>query len=115
MSIGPMQLVFVGFDGDVLESTVIDEIFVASWSGDIKLVDMLVKTGRSPEAGLLHYKWYNTPNIRYLTLDDFSEFCDAKNITVHERIALNTETNAKISDDDDPNRNADMAIFVLSR
>jgi len=80
-----------------------------------KLVDMLVKTGRSPEAGLLHYKWYNTPNIRCLTLDDFSEFCDAKNITVHERIALNTETNAKISDDDDPNRNADMAIFVLSR
>jgi homoserine O-acetyltransferase len=80
-----------------------------------KLVDMLVKTGRAPEAGLLHYKWYNTPNIRVLTLDDFSEFCNAKNITVHERIALNTETNAKISDDDDPNRNADMAIFVLSR
>lgn len=42
MSIGPMQLVFVGFDGDVLESTVIDEIFMASWSGDIKLIDMLV-------------------------------------------------------------------------
>ena len=42
MSIGPMQLVFVGFDGDVLESKVIDEIFIASWSGDIKLIDMLV-------------------------------------------------------------------------
>ena len=79
-----------------------------------KLVDMLVKTGRAPEAGLLHYKWYNTPNIRVLTLDDFTEFCSAKNITVHQQIALNTETNAKISDDDDPNRNADMAIYVIS-
>ena len=80
-----------------------------------KLVDMLVKTGRSPEAGLLHYKWYNTPNIRILTLNDFTDFCKAKNITVHEQIALNTETNTKVSDDDDPNRNADMAIFVFSR
>ena len=42
MSIGPMQLVVVGFEGDVVESDVIDELFVASMSGDIKLIDMLV-------------------------------------------------------------------------
>ena len=80
-----------------------------------KLVDMLVKTGRTPEADLLHYKWYNTPNIRCVTLDDFTDFCNAKNITIHEKIALDTESNRKISDKDDPNRNADMAIFVISR
>jgi uncharacterized membrane protein len=37
-----MQLVIVGFDGDVVESEVIDELFAASMSGDIKLIDMLV-------------------------------------------------------------------------
>ena len=42
MTIGPMQLIVVGFDGDVMESTVLDELFAASMSGDIKLIDMLV-------------------------------------------------------------------------
>ncbi len=42
MAIGPMQMIVAGFDGDVMESSVIDEIFAASWSGDIKLIDMLV-------------------------------------------------------------------------
>lgn len=42
MTIGPMQLAVVGFDGDVMESNVIDELFTASQSGDIRLIDMLV-------------------------------------------------------------------------
>lgn len=41
MNIGPMQLLFAGFEGDVLESGVIDEIFVAT--GDaVRLIDLLV-------------------------------------------------------------------------
>ena len=42
MTIGPMQLMLVGFDGDVMDSTVIDELFFASLSGDIKLIDLLI-------------------------------------------------------------------------
>jgi len=63
----------------------------------------------------LHYNWYDTPNIRILTLDDFAEFCQVKGITVHKVVALDTEANAQISPENNPNRNADMAIFVLSR
>jgi uncharacterized membrane protein len=37
-----MQLVVVGFEGDVMESGVIDELIAASAAGAIKLVDMLV-------------------------------------------------------------------------
>jgi uncharacterized membrane protein len=42
MNIGPLQLVVIGFEGDVMESGVIDELFAASTAGAIKLVDMLV-------------------------------------------------------------------------
>jgi uncharacterized membrane protein len=42
MKIGPLQLVVVGFEGDVTESGVIEELFAASTVGAVKLVDLLV-------------------------------------------------------------------------
>jgi homoserine O-acetyltransferase len=80
-----------------------------------RLIDMLLQTGMTPEAGLLHFKWYNTPNLRFLTIRDFDEFCRQKQIAVHRRIALNTEAGRIVGEQGDPNRNADMAIYVLSR
>jgi homoserine O-acetyltransferase/O-succinyltransferase len=79
-----------------------------------KLRHMLAEDGRAPKsAGLLHYEWYNTPNIRFFSIADFDDFCRQKNITVHRRIALDTETGTEALHD--PNRNADLAIFVISR
>jgi homoserine O-acetyltransferase len=77
-----------------------------------KLRDMLYRDGRAPESGLLHYKWYNSPNIRFFSIADFEAFCSANDITVHQRIALDTESGTEVQAD--ANRNADMAIFVLS-
>jgi methionine biosynthesis protein MetW len=75
---------------------------------------MLADEGRSPEApGLLHFHWWDTPNRRFFSILDFEEFCAARAITVHESIALDTEAGREVSDD--PNLNADMAIFVISR
>lgn len=42
MNIGPLQLVVVGFEGAVMESGVIDELFAASATDAIKLLDVLV-------------------------------------------------------------------------
>ena len=42
MNVGPLQLVVAGFQGDVMESGVIDELFAASAVGDIKLIDLLI-------------------------------------------------------------------------
>lgn len=42
MTIGPIQLVVIGFEGDVLESQVLDEVEVAVATGDIRLIDLLV-------------------------------------------------------------------------
>jgi homoserine O-acetyltransferase len=83
--------------------------------GYYKLQDILQNEGRTPEAALLRFKWYNTPNIRVLTYRDFVDFCAAKGVTIHESIALDTEEEREIPADQDPNRNADMAVFVISR
>lgn len=42
MAIGPLQMIVAGFEGDVMKSPVIEEIFAASWSGQIKVIDLLV-------------------------------------------------------------------------
>lgn len=42
MNIGPLQLVVVGFEGAVMESGVIDELFAASATDAVKLLDVLV-------------------------------------------------------------------------
>ena len=79
-----------------------------------KLRTYLAEKGKAPKsAGLLRYEWYNTLNIRFFTIRDFTEFCGDKKIAIHRCIALDTETGSEITQD--PNRNADLAIFVISR
>jgi methionine biosynthesis protein MetW len=79
-----------------------------------KLRKMLNDQGKSPvSSGLLRHEWYNTPNIRFFTIADFEEFCQKRQIRIHERIALDTEEGQVVSGD--VNLFADMAIFVISR
>jgi len=79
-----------------------------------KLRTMLFEQGRSPKAGgLYQYEWYNTPNRRFPSITDFVEFCRGKNIRIHRDVYLDTENKRQITED--PNLNADVAIFVLSR
>jgi len=75
---------------------------------------MLADEGRAPKStGLLRFEWYNTPNIRFLSIADFEDFCRAQHIRIHRQIALNTERDEEVTRD--PNRHADLAIFMLSR
>jgi homoserine O-acetyltransferase len=74
----------------------------------------LFEEGRAPVVtvgGGLH--WYDTPDVRFLTITDFDEFCREQNIRVHQRVFLNTETGTLV--EADPNLNADLAIAVLSK
>jgi len=78
------------------------------------LRQMLADQGRAPKSGgVLRYEWYNTPNIRFFTIADFEDFCRQKQIQVHRRIAVDTEAQTEVFED--PNLNADLAIFVISR
>ena len=73
----------------------------------------LAEQGHAPRsAGADKFSWYNTPNVRFLSIADFTEFCGQHCIRIHEQIALDTHSGRKM--DDNPNLNADLAIFVLS-
>ena len=79
-----------------------------------KLRDMLYHQGRAPQVpGLLGYKWYDSPNTRFCSIDDFETFCRDERITIHKRVYLDSETGLEIAEE--PNLNADLAIFMLSR
>ncbi len=81
-----------------------------------KLRTMLAEGGRAPvSGGVLSHKWYETPNLRFFTIADFEDYCTERSITIHRRIALDTEAGAEVAFADDPNMNADLAIFVISR
>jgi homoserine O-acetyltransferase len=74
---------------------------------------ILAEEGRAPRGyGWIRDRWYNTPDVRFLSISDFEEFCREKSIRIHRRIALNTEDGCEVFHD--PNRNADLAIFVIS-
>jgi homoserine O-acetyltransferase len=79
-----------------------------------KLRKHLYEEGRAPRAGsLLGYQWYNSPNVRFLSIADFADFCRDNRIQIHQQIALDTEAGCQV--ENDPNLNADMAIVVISR
>jgi homoserine O-acetyltransferase len=74
----------------------------------------LTEGGRAPRTDEGEgYQWHNTPNVRFLTIADFEAFCTEQGINIHQRIWLDTRRQRKV--DDDPNRNANLAILVLSR
>jgi homoserine O-acetyltransferase len=79
-----------------------------------KLRRMLFEQGRSPKApGPFNYDWHNTPNCRFPSILDFQDFCRQHDICVEKEIYLDSERDLRITHD--PNLNADVAIFVISR
>ncbi len=70
--------------------------------------------GRAPGVDAAEgYKWYNTPNVRFLSLYDFEDFCGDKGITIHKIVALDMAANRLV--DEDPNLAANVAIAVVSK
>ena len=79
-----------------------------------RLRQILAEDGRAPRGyGWLKDKWYDTADMRFLSIADFEAFCLEKNFHVQRRIALDTEVGQEITAD--ANRHADLAIFVLGR
>jgi homoserine O-acetyltransferase len=78
-----------------------------------KLREMYYELGRSPKLpGLYGYEWYDTPNRRFASIVDVRELCRAIGIRVLREICLNSESGQEVHDD--PNLNADIAMFFIS-
>ena len=68
--------------------------------------------GHAPKLRLYPFEWYNTVNVRSLSIADFEEFCTQREIRILHSTAIDTENDTVVYED--PNRNADVAILVIS-
>jgi len=53
----------------------------------------LMRTGRAPVTKELPYEWYNTPNIRVLSLKDFRLFSQRAGFSILKEAAIDTGSN----------------------
>lgn len=73
----------------------------------------LLLEGRAPLTRQLPFRWYNSPNIHFLSLEDFDAFCRELDITVEKKIPLGKGSTRPIGLW--PNLRASQAVYVLSR
>jgi len=66
--------------------------------------------GKLPITKELPYEWYNTPNLRIITIKDFREFCRKKNIKILKEIFVTDKKYIKIF----PNFFAAYGVFLLT-
>jgi methionine biosynthesis protein MetW len=72
---------------------------------------MLFLKGRAPVTKSLPYSWFDTPNVRFLSITDFREFCIDKKIGVIKSFFLGENRVVRFF----PNLLALNAIFVLGK
>lgn len=66
--------------------------------------------GRAPVTGSLPHEWYETPNLHFLSITDFKNFCRIKNIKIEKSIYLRGKKRVTLF----PNLFALIGIFVIS-
>ncbi len=81
----------------------------ANWRCRIQLF----LTGKAPQTKQLPFGWHNSPNIHFLSLKDFDEFCQDLNVKVEKKMPLTK--NRLIPVRFAPNLFAEQAIYVTSK
>ncbi len=67
--------------------------------------------GKTPVTGLLPYQWYETPNLHFLSISDFRDYCRSKGINIERRICIGEKRRVAIL----PNLFAQTGIFLISK
>jgi methionine biosynthesis protein MetW len=71
---------------------------------------ILFFTGKAPVTSSLPYHWYDTPNLRFLTIQDFSEYCAEQGLKILESHYLSARREIRLW----PNLFAQAAIIVIT-
>lgn len=72
--------------------------------------------GRAPKSPALPFEWYNTPNIRVLSIRDFFDYCKQEKITVvEERYLMGRRWVRKVASLKLTNFFAHIGLFVITR
>ena len=66
-------------------------------------------SGRAPRTGLFPYDWYDSPNIHFLTVQDFEDLVEKQKWTIERRIFLSGNRQVTML----PNLLARTAVFQL--
>jgi methionine biosynthesis protein MetW len=69
----------------------------------------LIFGGRVPVVPSLPYQWYNTPNLHFLTIQDFRDFCRRLEIEVIDSWSLKGQEKIKLL----PNLRGEVGVFLL--
>lgn len=77
----------------------------------------LLFQGQAPRSPQLPYEWYDTPNIRVITLRDFRRFTRTVGCTIHRETAINTLQHDRSGRIVHllPNLRATYGIFLIGR
>lgn len=68
-------------------------------------------SGRAPKTELFPHDWYDSPNLHFLTVDDFIGLCGKQNWAIEKRIFLQGEKEIRVL----PNLLAETAVFSIRR
>ncbi|MDR1854859.1 MAG: methionine biosynthesis protein MetW [Azoarcus sp.] len=67
--------------------------------------------GRMPVSRSLPYQWFDTPNVRFFTIDDFEALCEQNGIAIRGRLAFDEGKAVE----EEPNLFASVAVYRLGR
>lgn len=66
-------------------------------------------SGRAPKTRLFPHEWYDSPNIHFLTIDDFESLASRQRWTIERRICLSGDSTVRLL----PNLMAEIAVFLI--
>jgi len=66
--------------------------------------------GRVPVTKALPYEWYDTPNLHFLAIADFKDYCKKRNIHIENSAFIRKNGTVKLF----PNLFAETGLFLLS-
>ncbi len=67
--------------------------------------------GKTPVTLLLPYQWYETPNLHFLSISDFVEYCKRRDIKIKRTAFLNGASIVRVL----PNLFAQTGMFLISK
>ena len=67
--------------------------------------------GKVPVTKSLPYKWYDTPNLHFFSIADFTEYCKTKGIKIEETVVISKNKKVRVL----PNIFGEIGLFLLSK
>ena len=71
----------------------------------------MLTTGRAPKTRLFPYDWYDSPNIHFLTVDDFEQLVRLESLAIERRFFLAGPRTVEVR----PNLRAEVAVYLVRR